>query len=74
MSATLALALYTAGSSFSVTIRDPACEPHVVEVLCLLRRMGVGVEGEGTNRLTHPRPRQAAGSQPNSRPGPTTST
>ena len=52
MSATLALALYTAGSGFSVTIRDPACEPHVVEVLCLLRRMGVGVEGEGTNRLT----------------------
>ena len=52
VSATLALALYTAGSGFSVTIRDPACEPHVVEVLGLLRRMGVGVEGEGTNRLT----------------------
>ena len=52
VSATLALALYTAGSGFSVTIRDPACEPHVVEVLGLLRHMGVGVEGEGTNRLT----------------------
>lgn len=52
VSATLALALYTAGNSFSVTIQDPACEPHVVEVLGLLRRMGVGVEGEGTNRLT----------------------
>ena len=52
VSATLALALYTAGNGFSVTIRDPACEPHVVEVLRLLRRMGVGVDGEGTNRLT----------------------
>ena len=52
VSATLALALYTAGSGFSVTIRDPACEPHVVDVLRLLRRMGVGVAGEGTNRLT----------------------
>ena len=52
VSATLALALYTAGRGFSVTIRDPACEPHVVEVLGLLRRMGVGVAGEGTNRLT----------------------
>ena len=70
VSATLALALYTAGSDFSVTIRDPACEPHVVDVLCLLRRMGVGVEGRGHQPAHHPRPRQAAGSNRNSRPGP----
>jgi UDP-N-acetylglucosamine 1-carboxyvinyltransferase len=52
VSATLDLALYAAGSGFSLTIRDAACEPHVVEVLRLLRRMGVGVEGEGTNQIT----------------------
>ena len=52
VSATLDLALYAAGSGFSLTIRDAACEPHVMEVLRLLRRMGVGVEGEGTNQLT----------------------
>ena len=46
VSATLDLALYAAGSGFSLTIRDAACEPHVVEVLRLLRRMGVEVEGE----------------------------
>ena len=52
VSATLDLALYAAGSGFSLTIRDAACEPHVVEVLRLLRRMGAEVEGEGTNQLT----------------------
>ena len=52
VSATLDLALYAAGSGFSVTIRDAACEPHVIDVLRLLRRMGAKVEGEGTNRLT----------------------
>ena len=52
VSATLDLALYAAGSGFSVTIRDAACEPHVIDVLRLLRRMGVEVEGEGTNCLT----------------------
>ena len=52
VSATLDLALYAAGSGFSLTIRDAACEPHVVEVLRLLRRMGVEVEGEASNRLT----------------------
>ena len=52
VSATLDLALYAAGSGFSVTIRDAACEPHVVDVLRLLRRMGVEVEGEGSNCVT----------------------
>lgn len=52
VSATLDLALYAAGSRFSVTIRDAACEPHVVDVLRLLRRLGVAVTGEGTNQLT----------------------
>lgn len=52
VSATLNLALYAAGSRFSLTIRDAACEPHVVEVLRLLRRMGTEIEGEGTNQLT----------------------
>ena len=52
VSATLDLALYAAGSGFSVTIRDAACEPHVIDVLRLLRRMGVEVEGEGTNCVT----------------------
>ena len=52
VSATLDLALYAAGSGFSVTIRDAACEPHVVDVLRLLRRMGAEVEGEGSNQVT----------------------
>ena len=52
VTATLDLALYAAGSDFSVTIRDAACEPQVSDVLRLLRRMGVEVEGEGTNCVT----------------------
>lgn len=52
VSATLDLALYAVGRGLSVTLRDAACEPHVVEVLELLRRMGAEVGGIGTNRLT----------------------
>jgi len=32
-------------------IRHAACEPHVVELCQFLRRMGVGVEGEGSHTL-----------------------
>jgi UDP-N-acetylglucosamine 1-carboxyvinyltransferase len=32
-------------------IRNAACEPHVVELACFLRRLGVDVSGEGTSTL-----------------------
>ena len=52
VSATIDLALYAVGRGLSVTLRDAACEPHVVEVLELLRRMGAEISGIGTNQLT----------------------
>ena len=32
-------------------IRHAACEPHVVELCCFLRKMGAGVSGEGTSTI-----------------------
>jgi UDP-N-acetylglucosamine 1-carboxyvinyltransferase len=42
-------ALLAAATATGVTeIRHAACEPHVVELCVFLRRLGVGVSGEGT--------------------------
>ena len=52
VSATLNTTLYAVGKGLSVQIKDAACEPHVVEVLNLLRRMGASIKGIGTNELS----------------------
>ena len=52
VSATLNTTLYAVGKGLSVCIKDAACEPHVVEVLNLLTRMGASINGIGTNELS----------------------
>jgi UDP-N-acetylglucosamine 1-carboxyvinyltransferase len=45
-------AMLAAAAAEGVTeIRHAACEPHVVELARFLRRMGVGVSGEGTTTV-----------------------
>ncbi|HEY7293351.1 MAG TPA: UDP-N-acetylglucosamine 1-carboxyvinyltransferase [Vicinamibacterales bacterium] len=45
-------ALLAAASAPGVTeIRHAACEPHVVELCLFLRKMGVGISGEGTSTI-----------------------
>jgi UDP-N-acetylglucosamine 1-carboxyvinyltransferase len=52
VTATLNLAMYAAGTECEVEIVDAACEPHVVDVLEALVRMGARIDGIGTNRIT----------------------
>ena len=45
-------ALLAAAAANGVTeIRHAACEPHVVELCLFLRKLGVGVTGEGTSTI-----------------------
>lgn len=45
-------AMLAAAAAPGVTeIRHAACEPHVVELCLFLRKLGVGVEGEGTTTI-----------------------
>src|SRR5215510_10213397 len=43
--------LAAAGAPGVTEIRHAACEPHVVELCVFLRKLGVGVSGEGTSTI-----------------------
>ncbi len=43
--------LAAAGAPGLTEIRHAACEPHVVELCVFLRKLGVGITGEGTSTL-----------------------
>jgi len=51
VTATENFAMLAAGSIGSYELIDAACEPHVTEVLTLLKNMGAKVSGIGTNRI-----------------------
>jgi UDP-N-acetylglucosamine 1-carboxyvinyltransferase len=51
VTATETALLAAAGAAGASEIRNAACEPHVVELACFLRRLGVEVSGEGTSTL-----------------------
>lgn len=51
VTATENLALYAAGCDSSFEITESACEPHVRQLLVLLRDMGAGISGEGSNKI-----------------------
>ena len=44
--------LAAAAADGTTRLRHAACEPHVVELCQFLRKMGVGIEGEGTSTIT----------------------
>ena len=44
--------LAAAAADGTTRLRHAACEPHVVELCQFLRKMGVDIEGEGTNAIT----------------------
>lgn len=44
--------LAAAAADGTTHIRHAACEPHVAELCEFLRRMGVGIEGDGTPQIT----------------------
>ncbi|KKS92862.1 MAG: UDP-N-acetylglucosamine 1-carboxyvinyltransferase [Candidatus Collierbacteria bacterium GW2011_GWC2_43_12] len=52
VTATENLVIYAAGTSAEFVITDSACEPHVSELLRMLKAMGAEVEGIGSNRIT----------------------
>ena len=43
--------LAAAGASGLTEIRHAACEPHVVELCVFLKKLGVGITGEGTSTI-----------------------
>jgi UDP-N-acetylglucosamine 1-carboxyvinyltransferase len=43
--------LAAAGANGVTEIRHAACEPHVVELCIFLRKLGVGISGEGTSTI-----------------------
>lgn len=51
VTATENIAMYSAGINSQVEIIDAACEPHVTDLLNLLKDMGAKIEGIGSNRL-----------------------
>ncbi len=51
VTATENLVMYAAGVGAEFVITDAACEPHVNELLRMLKEMGAEVEGIGSNRL-----------------------
>ncbi len=51
VTATENFASYAAGINAEVEIIDAACEPHVTDVMRLLRAMGAKISGIGSNRL-----------------------
>lgn len=51
VTATINLAIFAAAIDSEIEIIDAACEPHVVDVLNTLVKMGAKIEGIGTNRL-----------------------
>ncbi|MBP7927582.1 UDP-N-acetylglucosamine 1-carboxyvinyltransferase [Patescibacteria group bacterium] len=51
VTATENIAMYAAGTSTPMTIRDAACEPHVVQLLELLKDTGAKISGIGSNVL-----------------------
>ena len=46
------LMMYAAGINSDFVIMDAACEPHVSELLGMLKSMGAEIEGIGSNRVT----------------------
>lgn len=51
VTATENFAMYAAGVDATFELIDAACEPHVVDVLELLKNMGAEIEGSGSNRV-----------------------
>lgn len=51
VTATENLVMYAAGTEAGFTIIDAACEPHVNELLRMMKEMGARVEGIGSNKL-----------------------
>ena len=51
VTATENLAMYASGIKSEVEVVDAAGEPHVVDLLNLLKTMGAEIEGTGTNKL-----------------------
>jgi len=51
VTATINIAIFVSAIESEVEIIDAACEPHVVDVLNTLVKMGAKIEGIGTNRL-----------------------
>ena len=51
VTATENLAMYAAGSDTEMELVDAACEPHTIDLLELLSRMGASVEGIGSRTL-----------------------
>ncbi|KKT40720.1 hypothetical protein A3K29_00210 [Candidatus Collierbacteria bacterium RIFOXYB2_FULL_46_14] len=46
------LMMYAAGTNSDFVIIDAACEPHVSELLRMLKSMGAEIDGIGSNRVT----------------------
>ena len=51
VSATENIVMYAAGINSEVEIIDAACEPHVTDVVNLLKDMGAEIDGIGSNQL-----------------------
>ncbi|MCX8058356.1 MAG: UDP-N-acetylglucosamine 1-carboxyvinyltransferase [Spirochaetes bacterium] len=51
VTATINIAIFASAIDSEVEIIDAACEPHVVDVLKTLVKMGAKIEGIGTNKL-----------------------
>lgn len=51
VTATENFAMFAAGSEGSFELIDAACEPHVSDVLTLLKNMGASIEGIGSNKI-----------------------
>lgn len=51
VTATENFAMYAGGVEAEFELIDAACEPHVVDVLNLLKAMGSSIQGEGSNRI-----------------------
>lgn len=52
VTATENLVMYAAGTGADYTVTDAACEPHVVELLKMLKEMGADIEGIGSNKIS----------------------
>lgn len=51
VTATENLILYAAGIDTCINMNDAACEPHVTQLLKMLKEMGADIEGIGSNKL-----------------------
>lgn len=52
VTATANLAMYAAGTPTSVSVIGVACEPHVIDILRTLSKMGAGIRGIGSNKIS----------------------